>query len=511
LGPVLESIIPEMILVGVAVVLFIAAAFRTGDGRGWSTALGVLGCVGALVAAILLYRAGGTANGALVGDGLAFFAKMLFPLMGIWFVVLSASRVTPETAPEFQGTLLTSLAGMMLVGSAGDLITLFLGLELVSIPTYLLICLMRADDKTKESATKYFFLGVFASAVFLYGVSLLYGLGKTTSLAGLVVSLQGIAAGSVAGTLLVVALVLAALGLCYKIGAVPFHFYVPDVYQGAATPVTALLAFGPKAAGFLAIMRLITYAMAPASGASVALFWILAAVTMTTGNVLAMLQPNIKRMLAYSSIAHAGYMLMGIVVGFGGAKRFMGINGVAAVLVYLVAYGFMNLGAFAVLTALRRKGQSANTLDDVAGLHRRSPGMAAVMAICMFSLIGMPATAGFIGKLCIFSSLLAAEPGQVQYRYILAAIGALNAAIAAFYYLRVCARMYLHEPVGEMEVSDAKPIRATAWLCALATLLIGIPPGAVIDLARGAAPPDPRAAAPPAATAPAPTETTAER
>jgi NADH-quinone oxidoreductase subunit N len=493
-GSMLSTLIPEMILVAVATVLYLAAGFRRPDSSGRLWALwAVLACAAALVVACLASPDKAPQLGqAVLGDALALFAKVIFPLAGIGFILISWPQADNRTAPEYYATLLVSLAGMMLVGSAGDMVSLFLGLEMVSIPTYLLIYLMRPGRLSKEAAAKYFFLGIFAGGLFLYGLSLLYGLTGQMNLAGLREGLVGLDAKM--GPVVLLAVVMVVAGLSYKIAAVPMHFYVPDVYQGAPTSVTALLAFGPKAAGFLALVRLVTHAMDPVAGETVGLLWLLAVITMTTGNVLGLLQSNVKRMLAYSSIAHAGYMLMGLVVGHRGVDRIespgvFDLNGVASVLFYLVGYAVVNLGAFAVLTALQRKGAPAETLEEVSGLSKRNPLMAAMMAIFMFSLMGMPLTVGFIGKLCLFSSVLAAKPLVVNYNYLLAAIAAINAAIAGFYYLRVCARMYLHEPVHEVTVSRALPLRVTILACTVLTLVLGILPGWVLEKVRIAAEP----------------------
>jgi NADH-quinone oxidoreductase subunit N len=415
-------------------------------------------------------------------------------------VLLSWDEVPDAFAGEYHGCLLLVTAGTALTAAAGELITLFLALELISMPTYVLLYLPRADRPAQEAAVKYFLLSVFSSALLLFGFSYLYGLTGTTNLAAILLAL-GVdsSAGGATGlpALALTALVLIVAGLGFRIAAVPFHFYAPDVYEGTATCNAALLAFVPKVAGFVALVRLLGFAGPVAGGTGLTLgmqvpllFWILAAITMTLGNVLALWQDNLRRILAYSSVAHAGYMLIGLAVvpnlpGGAGA-----VGGVDAVLFYLVAYGAMTLGAFGVLAMLSTADGRVERVDDLGGLSRSQPGLALLMALFLFSLIGLPLTAGFYGKLLLFLGAFfnpTAESGRL-FR-VLAGIGVVNAAIGAYYYLRIIGVMYLRSPIRPLETQRSWPGLVTLWACAGVTLWLGIYPAPMVRLARTATAP----------------------
>jgi NADH-quinone oxidoreductase subunit N len=417
---------------------------------------------------------------------------------GAVLVLLSWDELPDRQAADYHACLLIMVAGTGLVAAANELITLFLALELISIPTYVVLYLPRADAPAQEAAAKYFFLSVFSSAFLLFGFSYLYGLAGTTNLPGITEALSR-NPGTMPGVALV-ALVTIVAGLGFKITAVPFHFYAPDVYQGTATANAALLAFIPKVAGFAALARVLgflPYAFqghllteGNAAGLMLGeqvpvLFWIMAAVTMTLGNVLALLQDNVKRLLAYSSVAHAGYMLIGLAVAPRlAADSFSPVGGVEAVLFYLVAYGGMTVGAFAVLSYLTTKERPIETVDDLAGLARSHPGVALLMALFLFSLIGMPLTAGFVGKFLLFSGALLVpfspeNPASLEQRRLFVAltvIASLNAAIGGWYYLRVTAAMYLRDPLTPIAKGRVRPSLVAVWICALLTLVFGIYP-----------------------------------
>ncbi|MCA9284526.1 MAG: NADH-quinone oxidoreductase subunit N [Phycisphaerales bacterium] len=355
---------------------------------------------------------------------------------------------------EFYAFFLLSITGLSLVCSARDLVWLFLALELTSLPTYIMVALSRGSRRAQEAAVKYFFLGAMASAVFLYGFALLYGATGTLVLTDMrgTFALQASTGG--VSNLAVIGMILTVLGLCFKIAAAPMHFYAADVYEGAAAPVTAFLAFVPKAAGMLALMLLLGtmgwsgHSMIvdsigfrqPIEGLPqpvVTVLWMIATLTMTLGNVGALLQRSVKRMLAYSSIAHSGYMLIGIIAG--------PTTGLAAVLFYLFAYGIMNTAAFAVLAGLERRGEEIESLDDLAGLRQRHPGMSVVMALAAGSLMGLPPLLGFWGKLYLF--IAGVQAGHVP----LVVIAAVNSAIAAWYYLRLVGLPILSRPSPQSE------------------------------------------------------------
>lgn len=351
---------------------------------------------------------------------------------------------------EFYSFFLFSLTGLMLVGSANDLIWLFLALELTSLPTYVMVTISTRGTRSQEAGVKYFFLGALGAAVFLYGFALLYGATGSTDLGEIAAVLRAQAADAKGLNAIALAgVVISLLGLCFKIAAVPMHFYVADVYQGAASGVSAMLAFVPKAAGMLAIM-LVCGVVGWRGGGDLPepiawLLWIVAVATMFVGNTLAVLQSSVKRMLAYSSVAHSGYMLVGVLAGPGltatdGGPRFSD-NGLAATLFYLLCYGVMNVGAFAVLACLERQTpggpEEVDEIADLRGLNRRAPHLAAAMAVCVLSLLGLPPLLGFFGKLGLFTSAVASN--EVP----LAVILGINSAIAAFYYLRILAAAYL--------------------------------------------------------------------
>src|SRR5439155_21198334 len=358
------------------------------------------------------------------------------------------------------------------------LITLFLALELISIPTYVLLYLPRHDRPAREAAVKYFLLSIFSSAVVLFGFSYLYGLTGTTNLPAIVEALTSAESGG-AGVppLALVGLVMAVAGLGFRITAVPFHFYAPDVYQGTATSAAPLLAYLPNVAGFVALIRLLgdvpvmptAVALAPEHtlGGHVMLFlWILAAITMTLGNVLALWQDNVQRILAYSSVAHSGYMLIGLAV----APQYVGVargavpSGVESLLFYLAAYGAMTVGTFGVLAVLNAAGRRVERVDDLAGLGRTHPALGLLMTLFLFSLIGLPLTAGFAGKYFLFmgalagprtDALAAGDPLGGLARWLVL-VGAINAAIGAYYYLRIIGVMYLRgalKPLARPRVS----------------------------------------------------------
>jgi NADH-quinone oxidoreductase subunit N len=455
--------------------------------------------------------------GPLLLDSLALLVKGIAIVAGIVLVLLSWEELPDRQAAEYHGCLLLIVAGLCLTGSANELVTLFLALELVSIPTYILLYLPRHDSATQEAALKYFLLSVFSSAFLLFGFSYLYGLAGTTNIPALMQALtqagQEETPASAAAALPVVAqvaLIMVVAGIGFRITAVPFHFYAPDVYQGAPTSAAALLAFVPKVAGFAALLRLLGFVLPGdvratdiglALGTQVPiLFWILAAVSMFLGNLLALLQDNLKRLLAYSSVAHAGYMLIGLAaapylrseaVGLKGETSLTGVEGgVETMLFYLVAYGAMTVGAFAVLAYLSTPQRPVETLEDLAGLSRSHPGVALLMLLFLFSLIGIPWTAGFAGKFMLFFGAMAVgSPKHVLLFRVLALLGVINAAIGAWYYLKIVAVMYLRTSVRPLEKRWAWPGLATMWICGVLTLGLGFNPGAewLIQATRAAA------------------------
>lgn len=533
-------LVPEMILGAAACVLFIGGTLRSHRHLWGGVALAALIAAGlALILNPLPHFQSASAADAVryaspvMLDRLALFLRVVSIIGGIILVLVCWDASPENRAADYHACLLLMVAGMGLSGAANELITLFLALELTSIPTYLILYLGKSsqpegglDAPAQEAAMKYFLLSVFSSALTLFGFSYLYGLAGTTNLPGLadafrrLTPLPGTMDNSAPSPLIgmgMVALVMVVAGLGFRLTAVPFHFYAPDVYQGTTTANAAVLAFVPKVAGFAALVRVLGFVLPSLSqevfAATVAppvlsdqlpvLLWIMAAVTMTLGNVLGLLQDNLRRLLAYSSVAHAGYMLIGLAVAptLLGASDPM-VDGVDTVFFYLVTYGAMTIGAFAVLHYLSATGQRAETMDDLAGLSRTRPGMALLMILFLFSLIGIPLTAGFMGKFLLFAGALdvpanpdvAASLEQRKLFISLAVVAAINAAIGGWYYLRIAAMMYLREPPPFLEPVGAEkerpwPALAAVWLCALLTLGIGVYPASLKQAVQAAVPP----------------------
>jgi NADH-quinone oxidoreductase subunit N len=416
----------------------------------------------------------GTAATAPLGGGLfpaiTPYAKALIGIVGLLLLPLLAGTVDRDldaairagkarfdairtNRAEFYAFFLFSLTGLMLTASADDLIWLFLALELTSLPTYIMVTISTRGTRSQEAGVKYFFLGALGAAVFLYGFALLYGASGSTDLVEIAGAFRAQAASEAGlNPIAIAGLAISLIGLCFKIAAVPMHMYAADVYQGAASGVSAMLAFVPKTAGFLAIMMICgTVGWAYGVNDSAlprpiyVLLWIVAASTMFAGNVLAIRQTSVKRMLAYSSIAHSGYMLVGIIAGPGSGDGTFWDNGLAAVLFYLLTYGVTNVGTFAVLASIQRVGpdghaEEADDIADIRGLHRTRPHLAGAMLLCVLSLLGLPPLLGFFGKVGLFTSAISA--GEIPLVIVLG----LNSAIAAFYYLRIVRAAYLEAP-----------------------------------------------------------------
>ncbi|MEX0654921.1 MAG: NADH-quinone oxidoreductase subunit N [Phycisphaeraceae bacterium] len=413
--------------------------------------------------------------------------------------VFDAGRTTRG---EFYAFFLLSIVGVMITAGADDLVWLFLALELTSLPTYVMVATARDRIAAQESAVKYFFLGAMSAAVFLYGFTLIYGATGFTSfvvvdpdtgemVGGIYhVAQEQIAAGRLS-PLLTAGLVLSILGICFKIAAFPMHFYAADVYQGATTAVTTLLAFVPKTAGFVALVYLVgLVGWEPMPPVIAGLLWGLAAVTMTVGNVLALLQTNVKRVLAYSSIAHSGYMLVGLLAGPAVAGGSSLNNGIAALLFYLVAYGLATLAAFGVLGCLQSRGDEAETYDDIAGLRHRSPMLAAILVLSMISLLGLPPLVGFLGKLYLIGAAYSADfAGNIALIVLLV----LNSAISAAYYIGIASVAFFGKPSPQVTMPHLPARGLAAGLAAIFALILGLAGTQLVDYAH-----DATAATPPA-------------
>lgn len=511
---VFRLVAPEIALIGVACVTFL---FGAAYNRRWLWFL--VSLVGVILAMILA----GTVKTALppvvsaapiIPDATAAFVRWVALLALLLLLFISWAEVTTTIAAEYYGCLLVAGAGVSLVGRANDLITLFLALELISIPTYVLLYLPARTKQNQEAAAKYFLLSLMSSAVLLFGFSYLYGVTGSTNLTAITATLMK-ANAEVLSPMALLGIVLVVAGLTFRVTIVPFHFYAPDVYEGGPVGVVAQLAVLPKIAGFVALARLLGLVGADAlhlpfdnSSQLPLLLWIIAILTMTLGNVLALLQDNVRRMLAYSSVAHGGYILMGIIIACSlpdargvpsidpwsrqvTAVAGPAIGGIDALLVYLVAYALMTLGAFAVILYLSTPERPVEAIDDLAGVGQSHPISAAAMAVALFSLIGMPLTAGFIGKFMLFLGAFTAPSGTPtmgNLYQIMAVVAAVNAAIGAYYYLRVIGVMYLRTPLRPLAGSRAVPTLIAAVVLAAATLVFGIYPQPLAKAARKAAP-----------------------
>jgi NADH-quinone oxidoreductase subunit N len=399
-------------------------------------------------------------------DGVALFLCATV-LIGAMLTVLASSKYLENVQSnwgEFYTLVLSSVIGMMFLSAASDLLMLFLSLELMSIPVYALAGFHRASLRSNESAVKYFLIGSFASGLLLYGSALLYGATGSLVLSEIATSFDPESALDLCGAGLVL------VGLAFKISSVPFHQWAPDTYEGAPTPVAGFMATTVKVAAFGVLVRVVAVALQPASDAIGPALWVLSVLTMTVGNLMALIQRNTKRMLAYSSIAHAGYLLIGVLVG--------GEAGTRAVLFYLLSYTFMTIGAFTVVAVLARDGREYDAIDDLAGLGQTRPFLAVVMSICMFSLLGMPATAGFVGKFLLFSAAVQQGLATGNSSLVwLVVIAVLNSALSLAYYLRIPALMFFHPPREDV-LSNAPG--SFEWMvlatCAAAILLLGLMP-----------------------------------
>lgn len=502
LHPLIAALLPELILVIGASLILLVGVFGQKSNSNATAHLGIVTLLAALWATWRPIESSTVGTSSLNVDSLVWYARMATIAVGI--LILLTSRHVPEAGErgEFFALILFSLAGVMLVSIANDLILLFLALELVSVPTYILVGLSRRDIRAQEATGKYFFLGAMAAAMTLYGFSFLYGTSGTTQLFSSDAAPASIAAyfarpSNAADRLMTLGLILAMAGLAFKIAAVPLHFYVADVYQGAASPVTGLLGFVPKFAGLLALIRLLSLRGWEYNDALFWLLWAIAAATMTVGNTLALMQNSVKRMLAYSSIAHSGYMLVGLLAGPGrtdSASRSPLSSGIGAMIFYMTVYGVMNLGAFACLSFFRKPGtddeeDSADSLDDLAGAAVRNPWACLALAICVLSLMGLPPTGGFFGKLYVFSAALSASAGTERQTamIVLVVIGVLNSAIAAAYYLRIIGACYLRKPSTEhaaLTTSTCPALRMSLVLCAAFLLAVFWRPGLLFEQAK---------------------------
>jgi NADH-quinone oxidoreductase subunit N len=497
-------LIPELVLVLVATLIYLGGAFAPGKQWSW---VAVGGLIGAGFALWLQYKGlfwtsdaheplrAITMGGPISADLLGQYIRWLTLLVGLLFVLATWQPGADVPKAEYLGTLVMAVAGTMLVASARDMVLLFLGLELVSIPTYVLLYLGKRDVASQESTAKYFFLSILSSAIMLYGFSFLYGVSGSTDLKEVREALLGGAndLGSVK-LLARVALVLVFAGLAFRITAVPFHFYAPDVYQGTTNGNAGLLSVLPKIVGFVALVRVLAVAMPGFESFGWRVALILAVLTMTLGNALALWQDNIRRMLAYSSIAHGGYMLIGLAVGFaaaGGGATNSSLDGLGALFFYLLVYAVATTGTFAALHYLGTQEKQVSGVDDLAGLGRTHPWAAIGLAVFMFSLAGIPPLSGFWGKFALFGSALsvqgAAGDTNLGHWFLgLAIIGALNAAVAAAYYLRIVSVMYFRAPVSTLRAQGGSTALVATLASAVLVIILGLTPSPFLRASNAA-------------------------
>src|SRR5262252_3348071 len=468
-------ILPELVITTGALVVLIADVLLPRESRAalaWIT----LAVIGATLASLAPFTSTHVevARGLLAVDRFALFFKIVFLIAAAITVLMSTRYLAVEGASpgEYYFLILCATLGMMVMAGGIDLITIFIGLETMAVSFYILAGFIKPSERSNEAAVKYFLLGAFSLGILLYGMSLMYGLSGTTNLRVMATSFDAVARDP----RLVLAVILVVAGVGFKIAAVPFHMWAPDVYEGAPTPVTAFLSVGSKAASFAMLLRIFLEGMPSLSADWRILFEVLAIVTMTVGNLAALTQSNIKRMLAYSSIAHAGYLLIGIVAAGAGYTR-----GVTAALVYLFIYAFMQLGAFAIIVLLHRQDVIGDELKDLSSLSSRRPLAAFAMLLFMLSLGGIPPTAGFMGKFWLFSAAI--ESGYVW----LAVIGVLNSAISLYYYIRVVVFMYLKKDATGSEPVFSPALAVAVAVTVVATIALGIYPRVLFDVADASA------------------------
>jgi NADH-quinone oxidoreductase subunit N len=467
------AVLPEIIVVAGACTIILAALVIPRGEKKDIIAYLAIGVV--LLAAWGSFRISGFETTAFSGmfahDGYSCFFKFVFYIGTVLSIMLSMHYVKVESinVEEYYILMLFSLSGMMVIASGADLLTIYLGLELMSLPIYVLVGFLQRDIKSNEAAMKYIVLGAFSSGILLFGISLVYGVTGTTQLVGIAAALHDPALHVPAFTLAVIMLV---AGFGFKIAGAPFHMWAPDAYEGAPTPITAFMSVGVKAAAFAAVLRVFVEALSPVYDQWQVIVALVSVASLVVGNVVAIAQTNIKRMLAYSSIGHAGYALLGLVAGTA--------EGVAAVLFYMLVYTLMNLGAFGVIITMRKGSQIGDNIEDYAGLAKTNRALALVMLIFFFSLAGIPPTAGFVGKFYIFMALI--HKGMVP----LAVIAVIMSAVAAYYYIRIVMVMYMREPKGEFLGARSMGIYYVLALATVAVIVMGIYPRYFIELAQRA-------------------------
>jgi NADH-quinone oxidoreductase subunit N len=465
-------ILPEIVLTAGSLLVLVADVLlprRSGTTLAWITLL-VLGATTVSLVPFVDTHVE-VAQGLIAVDRFALFFKLVFLASAGLTVLMSVRYLETEGASpgEYYFLVLCATLGMMIMAGGIDLITIFIGLETMAVAFYILAGFIKPSQRSNEAAVKYFLLGAFSLGVLLYGMSIMYGLSGSTNLRAIATTLVG----QETDPRLILAVILLVAGVGFKIAAVPFHMWAPDVYEGAPTPITAFLSVGSKAAAFAMLLRIFVEGLPSMSADWRLLFEVLSIVTMTVGNIAALTQTNLKRMLAYSSIAHAGYMLMGVVAGTP--------RGVSAMLIYMLIYAFMQLGAFAVIVLMRRTDVAGDELKDFSGLSFRHPMAAFAMLLFMLSLGGIPPTAGFMGKFWLFGAAI--DAGYVW----LALVGVLNSAISLYYYVRIVVFMYLkRETIGSEPVMNT-PLAIVLGVTVVATIVLGVYPRLLFEVADASA------------------------
>jgi NADH-quinone oxidoreductase subunit N len=436
------------------------------------------GCVGVVILTLLVMLllpagAGSIFAGMFVADSYTNFFRVLFLIAAALTVLISLRYLEDEETHygEYYALLLFATVGMMFMAGGGDLITIYLGLELMSLSTYVLAGFIRRDVVSTEAAVKYFLMGAFTSGILLYGLALLYGLTGSTNLSAVAQSLGELPLDNPA---LILATILLVAGFGFKIAAVPFHMWAPDAYEGAPTSVTAYMSSAVKAAAFAGLARVFVIALFPAAQHWQVLWWVLAALTMVLGNVVAIAQTSLKRMLAYSSISHAGYALIGVIV----ASQAKNVLGLSSTLFYLMAYVFTTMGTFGMIILLTHRGFRGDHISDFTGLGRTHPLAALAYIVFFLSLAGIPPTAGFVGKLVIFRAAI--ESGFV----VLAVIGVVTSAIAVYYYFMVIKTMFMEQPTAPTALSPSRPLAFGLLVMVAATLFLGLFPNVLLKFAE---------------------------
>jgi NADH-quinone oxidoreductase subunit N len=469
----MQAIMPSVVLCACAMALLLIGVFSK---RGKTNHVAWLSIVALVLTGFVSLNGwnnpqAGFAGGVLLDNFATFFSLICLLAAGL-AILMSDRYLKREDFPvsEYYPLVLFATAGGMWMASGTDLMTIFLGLEVLSVSLYVLAGYFRDQVKSNEAGLKYFFLGAFSTGFLLYGVALLYGVTGTTKIAGIATYISAHPELTtnvmfVAGSLLLL------VGFLFKVAAAPFHMWTPDVYQGAPTPITAFMSAGPKAAAFAAFIRVTVIGLASMQAQLSTLFWILAVLTMIVGNFIALNQKNLKRLLAYSSIAHAGYALVGLAA--------WNDVGLSAIMFYLLVYTLMNMGAFAVLVLIGKKGEANLTLDGIAGLGYKKPVLGIVLCVFLLALMGIPPTAGFTGKFYIFA-------GAIKGGYIwLAIIGVLNSAVSLFYYLRLIVQMYFKDPEEDFSwVTINAPVVLSILISLIGVLALGIIPGSIMHLAK---------------------------